>query len=105
MNEYNSQASLTATVIFKDYLLVDKARIDLNMRKIKGKTTRNMWHERDNSYRSNIMVNIFVKNIPFNVKPRDVYKYFIQFGDIVSVKLNEDDDGNHLGYGYKAKML
>ena len=99
MNEYTNQGTLTATVIFKDYQLADKARRDLNMRKIKGKTIRIMWHERDNSYRSN-QANVFVKNIPYNIKPRDVYEYFIQFGDIVSAKLNEDEDGNHLGYGY-----
>jgi len=26
--------------------------------------------------------------------------FFLGFGDIVSAKLNEDEDGNHLGYGY-----
>jgi polyadenylate-binding protein len=100
MNEYTNQGTVTATVIFKDHLLADKARKDLNMRKVKGRTVRIMWHERDNSYRSNGQANIFVKNIPYNIKPRDVYEYFIQFGDIVSAKLNEDEDGNHLGYGY-----
>jgi polyadenylate-binding protein len=99
MNEYTNQGTLTATVIFKDYQLADKARKDLNMRKIKGKTIRIMWHERDNAYRSN-QANLFVKNIPYNIKPREVYEHFIQFGDIVSAKLNEDEDGNHLGYGY-----
>lgn len=99
MNQYTNQGTYTATIIFKDYQLADKARRELNMRKIKGKTIRIMWHERDNSYRNN-QANIFVKNIPYNIKPREVFEYFLQFGDIISAKLNEDEDGNHLGYGY-----
>ena len=34
------------------------------------------------------------------VIPRDFFEMFLQFGDIVSAKLCEDDDGNHYGYGY-----
>jgi len=34
------------------------------------------------------------------VKPREIYEFFLTFGDIASSKVNEDEDGNHLGYGY-----
>lgn len=90
----------SATIVFRDYQVADNARKQLNLRKIKGKTVRIMWHERDNSIRYNSQTNIFVKNIPFNIKPREVYEYFLTFGDIVSTKVHEDEDGNHQGYGY-----
>jgi polyadenylate-binding protein len=97
--DYTNRAP-TATVIFKDYEIADKARRDLNMRKLRGKTVRLMWHERDNSIRHNPQTNIFIKNIPINVSPRQFYEHFSAFGDIVSAKLPENDDGNHQGYGY-----
>ena len=93
------QKSLSAKVIFKDYKAADEARKAKNMHKIKGKTVRVMWDERDNNVRYNSGANIFVKNIPFEVKPREVFELFLSFGDVSSSKVPEDDNG-HLGYGY-----
>ena len=89
-----------AKVIFKDYKSANEARIQLNQRKLKGHAIRLMWDERDNSVRSNPQTNLYVRFIPFNVTPRDVYEHFLQYGDISSCKLNEDANGNHKGYGY-----
>jgi polyadenylate-binding protein len=59
-----------------------------------------MWDERDTSIRYNTKNNLFIKGIPKTTTPREVYEYFLQFGDISSCKINEDDFGNHNGYGY-----
>jgi polyadenylate-binding protein len=59
-----------------------------------------MWHEKDNNIRYNNQGNLFIKNISLNVKPREVYEKFLEFGDIISAKLCEDEEGNHNGYGY-----
>ena len=91
---------INAKVIFKDYNTANQARLDMNLRKLKGHAIRLMWEERDNSIRSNSKTNLFVKGIQFNVQPREVYEYFMKFGDISSAKLKDDADGNHLGYGY-----
>jgi RNA recognition motif-containing protein len=88
-----------AKVIFKDTKTADEARKAKNMHKIKGKTIRVMWEERDNNMRYSSQANLFVKNIPFSVKPREFYELFLQFGDICSSKMPEDENG-HLGYGY-----
>ena len=96
----NDTKPISAKVIFKDYETANKARIEMNLRKLKGHAIRLMWEERDNSVRYNSTTNLFVKGIPFNVQPREVYEYFIKFGDISSAKLKENQDGNHLGYGY-----
>ena len=93
-------APISAKVIFKDPITANKARIEMNLRKLKGHAIRLMWEERDNSMRYNSTTNLFIKGVPFNVQPREVYEYFLQFGDISSAKMNEDLEGNHLGYGY-----
>ena len=93
-------APISAKVIFKDPITANKARIEMNLRKLKGHAIRLMWEERDNSMRYNSTTNLFIKGIPFNVQPREVYEYFLKFGDISSAKMNEDLEGNHLGYGY-----
>jgi polyadenylate-binding protein len=95
-----TQRNLTATVIFKDNKRANEARKGLNLRKIRGKTIRIMWHEKDNKTRYNIQGNIFVKNIPYLMKPREFYEKFAEFGDIISAKFCEDEEGNPLGYGY-----
>jgi len=100
VRQTESRPNCNATIIFKDNSKADAARRALNLRKLKGKTIRIMWHERDNSVRYSNQGNVFIKNIPMEVKPRDFFEMFLQFGDIVSSKLCEDDDGNHYGYGY-----
>jgi len=95
-----SKPTSNATVIFKDPKKADEARNALNLRKLKGRTIRIMWHERDTSQRYSNDSNLFIKNIPLSVKPREFYEMFLQFGEIVSAKLMEDESGNHYGYGY-----
>ena len=92
--------SSNATVIFKDHGKADEARKGLNMRKLRGKTIRIMWHERDNNIRYNTQGNLFIKNIALDVNARQFYERFLQCGDIISAKLIEDEEGNHNGYGY-----
>jgi len=92
--------SSNATIIFKDHAKADEARRGLNMRKLRGKTIRIMWHERDNNIRYNTQGNLFIKNIPLDINARSFYERFLQCGDIISAKLIEDEEGNHNGYGY-----
>lgn len=91
---------LSAKVIFKNYESANKCRLEMNLKKIKGRAVRIMWDERDNSIRFNTKNNLFIKNIPKETTPRQVYEFFMTFGDISSLKVNEDESGNHLGYGY-----
>ena len=96
----NETNPISAKVIFKDSITANKARVEMNLRKLKGHAIRLMWEERDNSIRYNSTSNLFIKGVPFHIQPREVYEYFIQFGDISSAILKEDAEGNHLGYGY-----
>ena len=90
----------SATIIFKNHSHADEARKALNLRKLRGKTIRIMWHDKDNITRYNIQGNLFIKNIPLSMKSREFYEKFSKIGEIISAKLCEDDEGNHLGYGY-----
>lgn len=89
-----------ATIIFRTHEKAQEARNNLNMRRMKGKALNIMWHEKDNSVRYNNKANIFVKGISLNANPRDVYELFSKYGEIISCKICEDEDGNLLGYGY-----
>ena len=89
-----------ATIIFKTHEKAEEARNKLNMRKLKGKALNIMWHERDNSVRYNNKANIFVKGISQNANPREIYELFAKYGEIISAKICENEDGDLLGYGY-----
>ena len=89
-----------ATIIFKTHEKAAEARNNLNMRRLKGKPLNIMWHERDNSIRYNNKANIYVKGFPKKAEPREIYELFAKFGEIISCKLCENDDGDLLGYGY-----
>ena len=89
-----------ATIYFKSHAKAKEARNELNMKRLKGKALNIMWHERDNSIRYNNEANLFVKGISQNASPRDIYELFAKYGEIISCKICEDEDGNLLGYGY-----
>ena len=89
-----------AIVIFKDYDSANKCRLEMNLKKINGHSIRIMWDEKDNSIRYNTKSNLYFKGIPLSIPSRKVYEYFMKFGDISSLKLIEDNNGNHFGYGY-----
>ena len=44
--------------------------------------------------------NLFVKNLPKDCTPKELYDIFVKFGEIDSINLKKDNDGNFLGYGY-----
>ena len=98
--EKKNHKPLSYKVIFKDYSSANKCRLDMNLKKLKNKSIRIMWDEHDSSILYNTKNNLFFKGIPKNISSRIVYEYFLQFGDISSLKMTEDENGNHYGYGY-----
>lgn len=44
--------------------------------------------------------NLFVKNLPADTTPKDLYDIFCKYGNIISVNLKKDEKGECLGYGY-----
>ena len=89
-----------ATIIFKTHEKAAEARYNLNMRKLKGKALNIMWLEKDNSIRYNNKANLFVKGISRQAQPREIYELFAKYGEIISCKICENEEGDLLGYGY-----
>ena len=89
-----------ATIIFKTHEKAAEARHNLNMRKLKGKALNIMWLEKDNSIRYNNKANLFVKGISRQAQPREIYELFAKYGEIISCKICENEEGDLLGYGY-----
>lgn len=74
-----------------------------NYEKIPGykKTMRICWYNVDRSgVKNKEKFNIFVKKIPKEVTHKEFHEYYAKFGNIVSLRLAEDDEGESMGYGF-----
>lgn len=89
INEKNPQK---ANATFTDLEMANKCRKEMNQRKIKNKNIRIMREEKyflqKNKETKN---NLYVKNIPKEKDARELYEYFLQFGDVFSLKVNENE--------------
>jgi RNA recognition motif-containing protein len=99
--QFNDKKSYKATVIFNDYTSANECRINMNQKKLKNKAIRIMWEEKDFLLKNkDYKNNLYIKGIPKNKSAREVFEYFHEFGDIFSIKLNEDDKGNSNGTAF-----
>ena len=99
--QFNDKKSYKATVIFNDYTSANECRINMNQKKLKNKAIRMMWEEKDFLLKNkDYKNNLYIKGIPKNKSAREVFEYFHEFGDIFSIKLNEDDKGNSNGTAF-----
>ena len=89
------------TVEFKDLDQADKCRHELNQKKLKNKNIRIMREEKDFIMKNkDTKNNLYVKNIPKGKDPRELYEYFLKFGDVFSLKINENDKGEFTGTAF-----
>ena len=81
--------------------LAEEALIKLNYSKILKKSIQISWYNREpNNFRARPEFNVFVKKISKDVKPKEFHDFFSKYGNIVSAKLAEDDEGDNVGYGF-----
>lgn len=86
---------------FKNASTAEKVLAELNYQKVKGRTIRLQWYNRDTSgARNNLNCNVFVKNLSDDVTALLFHAYFSQFGNVVSTNLSEDEFGEHYNYGF-----
>lgn len=90
-----------ATVIFKDNKLANECRINMNQKKLKKNSIRIMWEEKDFLQKNkDTKNNLYVKGLPKNKTSREIYEYFLKFGDIFSMKVNVDEECNNNGTAF-----
>lgn len=100
--DHNSRESFGyAFVGFKNHSKAEEALMKLNYQKLGKKTIRISWFNREsNNFRNNSDYNVFVKKINKNVTHKEFHDYFSKFGNIVSARLVEDEEGEVIGYGF-----
>jgi RNA recognition motif-containing protein len=58
-----------------------------------------------NKDKKNLNTNLFVKNLPKDCTPKEVFEVFSKYGTIDSMELKTKEDGECLGYGYVDFIL
>ena len=90
-----------ATVEFKDLDIANKCRHELNQKKLKNKNIRIMREEKNFLMKNkDTKNNLYVINIPKGKDPRELYEYFLKFGDVFSLKVNENEKGEFTGTAF-----
>jgi len=90
-----------AFVGFKSHAKAEEALIKLNYSKLGKKTIRISWYNREpNNYRNNPDYNVFVKKLPKNITHKEFHEYFSKFGNVISARLLEDEEGEIIGVGF-----
>jgi polyadenylate-binding protein len=89
-----------AYVNFHNVQDAERALDTMNFTEIKEKPCRIMWSQRDPSLRKSGVGNIFVKNLAPTVDNKGLFDVFSVFGNILSCKVANDENGASKGYGY-----
>ena len=90
-----------AFIGFNNITKAEEAMQKLNYSKLAKKTLRISWYNRDTgNYRDKIENNIFVKKIPKKISQKEFHDYFSKYGNVISSKIAEDEEGESMGYGF-----
>jgi len=89
-----------AYINFVNPVDAERALDTMNFTPINSKPCRLMWSERNPEKRKRHEANLFICNLHPTIDNKTLFDTFSMFGDILSCKIQTDDNGVSLGYGF-----